>query len=206
MQSFQIHSGNFLPLRIFSISLILYPSVDVISGYSTGVHVVVNNIYNIITGRDTSQKPKFQYDWLFRLLLRFIVALVPILAAFGIANLVSVLKYAGIAGFTGFLLSFLLQIRSIQVCKTKFAQSHVSIPNGIIPNGISNRKNRKHTSSDNMSNHKKCYMTPYSYPVISHPTTGWVMVFVWVCLSLVLLASLFLHPDNISCQSLMDEL
>ena len=200
MQSTYIHSGNILPLRIFSISLVLYPSVDVIPGYSTGVHVIVNNIYILITGHDTSQEPKYRFDWLLRFLLRFIVALVPILAAFGIANLIYILRYAGIAGFMCFLLPFVLQIRSIQVTKTKFTKYYISLSND-----SGNEENKNHRRREDTIDSKKCYMTPYSFSVISHPATAWVMLFLWVCLFLVLLSSLFLSPYNISCQSLLTE-
>ena len=46
-------SGNHLGLRILAYYLIFFPSLDVMSAYPLVVHVLVNNIYIIITGRDT---------------------------------------------------------------------------------------------------------------------------------------------------------
>lgn len=207
MQSVYTHSRSPLPLFIFSISVILYPSIDVISIYSTGVHITVNNINALLSGFETSKEPSYRFDCLFKLILRFIVALLPVLAAFGNANLIYVLKYAGIAGFGTFLMPFILQIRSIQVCKTKFSQPNRSALNSQkngSSDGSSNEVNestngKSRNQTDDQPAKGKSYMTPYSYPVISHPITSWVMLFVWIILSFILLSSLVLRPQDISC-------
>ena len=53
MQLPTARSGNHLGLRILAYYLIFFPSLDVMSAYPLVVHVLVNNIYIIITGRDT---------------------------------------------------------------------------------------------------------------------------------------------------------
>ncbi len=95
--------------------------MDIISAYPLTVHAIMNNIYIIITGNDTSKKPKWRYDWLLRFFLRFVGALLPIIAAYGVANLIYVLTYAGLVGFgVSFLFPTVLQLRSIFVCTKKF--------------------------------------------------------------------------------------
>jgi hypothetical protein len=43
--------GSHIGLRILAYYLIFFPSLDVMSAYPLVVHVLVNNIYIIITGR-----------------------------------------------------------------------------------------------------------------------------------------------------------
>ncbi len=125
-----------LALRILSYYIVLFPSLDVVSAYPLGVHTVVNSIYVIITGKDTSEKPTHRfarYDFVFRLFLRFVAAVIPVLAAAGVSNLIYVLNYAGLFGF-GICFGFptALQLRSIYVCKRKFAnKSNKEIKGGL---------------------------------------------------------------------------
>ena len=89
---------------------------------------MVNNIYTVITGNDTSKKPKWRYDWILRFSLRFTAALLPLLAAFGMANLIYVLKYAGLVGFgVCFLYPTVLQLRSTFVCIKRFSITNVQL-------------------------------------------------------------------------------
>ena len=120
--------GNSPQLRALSYYLILFPSLDVISAYPLTIHCMVNNIYTVITGNDTSKTPKWRYDWILRFSLRFIAALLPLLAAFGIANLIYVLKYAGLVGFgVCFLYPTVLQMRSTFVCIKRFSITNVQL-------------------------------------------------------------------------------
>ena len=67
-------------------------------------------------------------DWLLRLTLRLAAALLPILAAFGVANLIFVLKYAGLVGFgVCFLFPTVLQLRSTFVCIKQFGSNEGSV-------------------------------------------------------------------------------
>lgn len=89
---------------------------------------MVNNIYTVITGNDTSKNHKWKYDWILRFSLRFIAALLPLLAAFGMANLIYVLKYAGLVGFgVCFLYPTVLQLRSAFVCIKRFSIINVQL-------------------------------------------------------------------------------
>ena len=117
-----------LALRLFSYYIILFPSLDVISSYPLINHVISNNLYSLITGQDTSKEPRHRFDCLLRVLLRFLVALLPILAAFGVANLIIVLKYVGIFAFINFFFPAALQLRSICVCKAKFSKFNSASP------------------------------------------------------------------------------
>ena len=53
-------------------------------------------------------------------MLRIISALLPIAAAFGVANLVQVLKYAGLFGFACIGFPIILQLKSTYDCREKF--------------------------------------------------------------------------------------
>jgi hypothetical protein len=115
--------GNPPWLQVLSYYLVLFVSMDVVSAYPLTIHAMVNNIYIIITGHDTSEHPKWRLDWLLRLLLRLTVASIPLFAAFGVSNLIFVLKYAGLLGFgVCFLYPTILQLASTYVCVRDFGK------------------------------------------------------------------------------------
>ena len=114
-----------MALRILSYYITLYPSIDSISGYALANVVIVNNLYLLITGQDTALPPKYRYDRVFRIFLRVITALLPVLCSFGVANLITVLKFCGLTGFVSFLFPIILQLRSIHVCKKKFLTTSI---------------------------------------------------------------------------------
>lgn len=184
------------------------------------VHTVVNNIYIIITNRDTSKPSKEKYKWAdfaLRISLRLIVAVVPVLAAFGVANLVYVLKYAGLMGFfICFFFPTVLQLRSVYVCKQRFAPSHISVSgshdpeeqqsllstgNGATTNGISTSKGQPIVSLKRLEGKEKRlpYMTPYSSRVLSHPVAVVIVGLVGVVFFALTLASLGVHPAPLTC-------
>ena len=165
----------------------------------------------IITGRDTSKKPKFNYwlDVLLRLGLRFIAALVPLLLAFGVSNLIYVLKYAGLIGFAicfGF--PSALQLRSIYVCKKRFASTLVDVAGGHTQETVDPSETKDDTKDDvsgHMSQEKapllsvqelegkderSLYMTPYSSRIFSHPIAVVVVMVIGFLLFLMTLISL----------------
>lgn len=213
VQAVFTRSGHSFALQFFSYYLILFPSFDVISAYPLITHTVVNNFYILITGHDTSRKPKFRFDFLLRLFLRFIVALLPILAAFGVANLIYVLKYTGLVGFMCFLFPFSLQVRSIYMCKKEFSKVHISLSgsHSLEKNGGSNGEQRKkgtispqleeqHSSllAKDVKGEEKgvLHMTPYS---ISHPISVYFVGVVGSVLFLLAFTSLLLHPKKLTC-------
>lgn len=193
--------------------------MDVVSAYPLMVHTVVNNFYIILVGHDTSKPSSNNYRWLdfvMQLTLRIVVAIVPILAALGVANLVYVLKYAGLMGFNiCFFFPTILQLRSIYVCKRKFAPSHISISGS--------HYNEEHqsllSSTGNgalIATHKQSlvsmkelrgkekllqYMTPYSSRLFSHPVVVVVVGVIGVCLFMLTLASLGVHPIPMECEN-----
>ena len=219
-------SDHSLATRILSYYIILFPSLDVISAFPLVVHVIVNNLYSLITGNDTSQKPKYKYnrfDWFLRLGLRLIIAILPILAAFGMANLVYVLKYAGLFGFICLFFPFLLPMRSIYVCKkrfAKFSKCHISV-SGSHPTICGSGKQESSDEEDETKGSispglekeqesllladkdGKClYMTPYSHLLISHPIAVWIVGAVSLVVFLFAFSSLFVHPDKLTCEML----
>jgi hypothetical protein len=198
--------------------LLLFPSLDVVSAYPLMVHTVVNNLYLIIMGRDSSKPPlrkNRQLDFILRISLRLMVAILPILLAFGVANLVYVLKYAGLLGFNiCFFFPTLLQLRSMYVCKRKFTPNHISLsgshsdeeeqqsllsaPQGV---GTSTLLSTKHM--EGKMGHQR-YTTPYSITCLSHPVTVVIVGAIGVCWFCLTLASLGVHPTEVSCVSTYD--
>ena len=233
LQAIYTTSENSTALRVLSYFIILFPSLDVISAFPLQIHIIVHNLYILITGADTSEKPKHrfnQFDWFLRLSLRFIIAILPIMAAFGVANLVYVLKYAGLFGFINVLFPFLLQIRSIHVCKKRFAKfskvhisvsgSHPSIcskkqeatgdeDEAITGNSISPGLEKEQESlllakELDKKERKALYMTPYSN-IFSHPVVAWVVGAVEVVLFVCAISGLFVHPTKMTCSTLHSE-
>ncbi len=200
-----------LALRILSYYIILFPSLDVVSAYPLGVHTTVNNIYVIITGKDTSEKPTHRfakYDLFFRLFLRFICALLPILASAGVSNLIYVLNYAGLFGFAicfGFPTA--LQLRSIYVCKKKFANVLRNEPLEIRGGVHSVQETTPLLSNPDIRsrNVQSLYMTPYSNRLFSHPIAVCLIGavgFVLFCLTFASLFTTVFYPQDVeTCYS-----
>lgn len=197
--------------------LLLFPSLDVASAYPLMVHTVVNNIYLIVMGHDTSKPPLRQYKWFdfsLRIFLRLVVAILPILAALGVANLVYVLKYAGLIGFNiCFFFPTILQWRSISVCKRKFAPSHISISGShrddeehqsllsSSESAVISARNQSLLSTKQVKGKegRQQYMTPYSIAVLSHPVSVLIVGVIGLCLFILTLVSLVVHPTVMSC-------
>ncbi|KAL5502756.1 hypothetical protein EMCRGX_G009577 [Ephydatia muelleri] len=78
-------------LRALSYIIILFPTLDVISAYPVVTCSMVNNLYQVIMGRDTSQR-KHSYDGLILVAMRAVVAILPIVCSLFISNLVYILK------------------------------------------------------------------------------------------------------------------
>ena len=222
------HHGHSPALRALSYYLVLFPTIDVVSAYPLTNHVVVNNLYILITGHDTSKRSKYKFDLVLRVALRLAVAIVPILAAFGVANLIYVLKYAGLLGFMCYFFPVLLQLRSIYVCKKTFSTSYFSVSGSPTERGGGGKggvakdkgddedaaKSReispvleKQSSSllfarDLDREEKRAlYMTPYSVLFFSHPIAVCVVGVVGLALFLLAFSSLFVHPDRMACDT-----
>ena len=206
--------GNPGALRALSYYLILFPSLDTLSAFPLVLQAATNNIYCLLTGRDTSEEPKHRYDWLLHLLLRLSFAVISILAAFGIANLVQVLKYGGLASFGLLLFPAFLQFQSIRVCKKlfiavfatrkeSFPMSKVTLEQG----GDSDNGKGPHTESgteatplfSDLVKKSTLYMTPYSNRILSHPIAVGVIGTIIALLTLLTVISLFVHPQKLTC-------
>ena len=195
MQVSLARTGNSLPLRILSYYLIFFPALDVISAYPLVNICSVNNVYMVITGRDTSEPPKWRYDWILRLSLRFIIAVIPILLAFGAANLVFILKYAGPLGYgICFLFPIVLHLRSMYVCNNMFGQHRDPL--------AQTEKDSQPLIKKETSMWRQClrqHMTPYSNVVLSHPI---FVVFIGCCgigFFVASIMSLFIGPEKYTC-------
>ena len=210
--------GNSGALRALSYYLILFPSLDTLSAFPLVLQASTNNIYCLLTGRDTSEEAKRKYDWLLLLLLRLSFAVISILAAFGIANLVQVLKYAGLIGFGVLLFPAFLQFQSIRVCKKLFvsvvARRKESFPmSKVAPEQGGNSDDAKGKSSQTESSTEAAtllsvqdqvkestlYMTPYSNRILSHPVAVVVIGIIMALLTLLAVISLFVHPQKLTC-------
>ena len=118
------YAGNSPQLRALSYYLILFPTLDVMSAFPLNTICISNNLYMALTGRDTSETGMGKYDWIIRLLVRLFTAILPLALTFGAANLVFILKYAGLLGFTMyFLFPAVLQLHSTYVCSRTFGQT-----------------------------------------------------------------------------------
>ena len=193
--------GNHLGLRILAYYLIFFPSLDVMSAYPLVVHCLVNNIYIIVTGRDTSEAGKWKLDWLLRLVLRLVGSITPILAAMGMANLIYVITYGGLSGYiVCYFFPAILQLSSIRACKKKFS-AYLSPPAMSSDVYQSDEKTplSAHQNRRGFCNNKS-YMTPYSIPVLSHPLFVAVMTGIVVVIFGLIVASLFVSPTQLSCK------
>lgn len=196
--------GNHPGLRVLAYYLIFFPSLDVMSAYPLVVHVLVNNIYIIIMGRDTSEQGEWRFDWLLRVILRLVASITPILAAMGMANLIYVITYGGLTGYiVCYFFPAILQLSSIRACKKKFskvlspASSDDLFPESdeTTPLSASMRKRKRGDTCNNQS-----YMTPYSIPGLSHPWFVAFMTGVVVVIFGLIVASLFVTPAQQKCQ------
>ena len=207
--------NNTVALRVLSYYLVLFPSIDVCFSFPLAAQTMANNIYSLITGQDTSKKPNHGYSWLLTLLLRAITAILPILAAFGIANLVYIIKYSGVLAYAGLILPAGLQFQSIRVCKKAFLPPLVTGKKNFPMSEL--RENGKQETSDSdkelsegmeksplMSNQdckSTLYMTPYSSRVFSRPVAVVIIGILGTIVYLLIISSLVCHPEKLTCPS-----
>jgi len=134
--------------------------------------------------------PKKRVYLLLRLLLRFFAAVIPIMCAFGVSNLVSVFQYCGLFSFS--IIIFFptaLQLQSIRVCKKRFHEIYMRVHMAQKNGSTSHDSGEPCESSDDTGltgvhntevvlhslqltqpqNEASLYMTPYSSQVFSHP-------------------------------------
>ena len=190
------------------------------SAYPLVVHVLVNNIYIIITGRDTSEKGKWQFDWLLRVILRLVGSISPLLASMGMANLIYIINYGGLTGYiVCYFFPAILQLASIHRCKMIFFSPSVSTRNyvqqvdqkgtPVVPPSVRKGDQGTNTSSEdegapllpNRWSRNHSYMTPYSIPGLSHPLFVAAMMVILVVMFVMIVVSIFVHADPMKCIS-----
>ena len=86
-------------------------------------YVVSNNIYSIIIGYKRPKRLSGNFERVLKFFIRLVAAIIPILSAFGIANIIDILKYAGTFGFINIFFPIMLQLRSIYVCESRFLEA-----------------------------------------------------------------------------------
>ena len=195
--------GNHLAIRILAYYLIYFPSLDVMSAYPLVVHVLVNNIYIIITGRDTSEKGKWRFDWLMRMLLRLVGSVTPILAAMGLANLIYVIKYGGLFGYiVCYFFPAVLQVMSVRKCLRTFRNTQEAVfdrSGSDVYNASGEGDETAPLVGRRWMSHDRSYMTPYSIPILSHPIFVSVMTVFLVVIFGMIFGSLFVKASPMQC-------
>ena len=173
MQDPLTHPSYNLALRVLSYYIILFPSVDVISPFTLNVTTMVNNLFVVFVGKDSAQASESLASFIVLLLMKFVIALLPILVAMGVSNLVTVFRYAGFVSFIlNLFLPNLLQLRSQWVCRKTFQTLGSKF---VSPKPSSSQvdsgKNRIRSETEgspllitslSRASHSAYYMTPYS--------------------------------------------
>ena len=196
--------------------IVIFPSLDVCSIFPLVVLCMVNNIYLVLFGKDTTQANIAWSTIIGRMLLKFICALAPILVTMAVSNLVDVLKYAGLlAFFTSLFFPPLFQITSQRKCKKVFAhllqttiQEGDPINTTLKMNGTAyTGSNSSYISINNESSEStplllssqprklkpsELYTTPYSSSIFSHPIVAPILLGIGLAFFALSVTSLFL--------------
>ena len=209
--------GNPTYLRVISYCIVLIPSLQVCSVYSLNIHPLVNNIYTVLVGHDTTKMPKKRVCLLLLLMLRFFAAVIPIMCAFGVSNLVSVFQYCGLFSFSIIIffptattapvdLSLQKEIPwNIPAC-TYGTKNGSTIHDSGEPCDSSYDTGVTRTHSTEVvlhslqltqpQNDSSLYMTPYSSHVFSHTIAVSIIGAIGGLLFLLSVASLFLPSES----------
>ena len=198
-------------MRALSYYIVLLPPVYICMNYALNIQPVANNIYSVFFRQDTGKKTKKRSkrcDRLLKPLIRLIAAIIPLLVAFGVSNLVTALQYAGL---TGFILSFIfptaLQLQSIRVCKRVFhgvCTAHTMFPTDVLTEKDDSMKLSTgghivcSPQKKKPRNESSLYMTPYSTRILSHPIAVIIIGAIGGLLLLLTIGSLFFKPEKLS--------
>ena len=197
-----------LSLRILSYYIILFPSIDVISVYPLVVLTMVDNIYTVFFGRDSTQAPKTWKTFFIRMGMKFVAAILPIFVAMAVSNLVTVLKFAGLMGFfICFFIPTILQLSSQYVCNKTFKPALLSNQHETLqdtsfsPDEMSGNSSESAPLISSQVKSSDLYMTPYS-TIFSYWPAVVVIGIVGAMLFGLTVSSLFFHPSKSeSCNS-----
>lgn len=197
---------GYLALQILSYYIVLFPSLDVISAYPLVVLTIANNIYLIFTGKD-ADSDKRRYAWAFKLLLKFVSAILPLVSGLFIANLVNVLQFAGLLGFLiCYLFPTLFQLGSQYQCLKLFGMSTLGDGDNSDTEDIAllqdaTKKTNKDLCKQWWLTYKNpLYWTSYSTP-FSHPVGVVVMAAVAFVLFVLAVASIVLSIEEHAVQN-----
>ena len=166
--------------------------------YTLNIQPIVNNIYSVFFRQDNRKRTKM-CDRLLKPLIRLFAAVIPLLVAFGVSELVKVLQYAVLSGFIlSFAFPTALQLQSIRVCKKTFCGvCPVQTTYGFTTDDSTEKESTTLTTSADSStqenkqrNESSLYMTPYSMRVFSHPITVIIIGTIGGILFLLTIASL----------------
>ena len=215
MQGSLVKPDKPMYLRIMSYCVIFIPPLLIVSSYPLNIHPMVNNIYTVVMGHDTSKSPRNIRYRVLLLMMRFLAALIPILLACGVSNLVTVRRYSGPLAFAiTIFFPTALQLQSIRVCKKKFQDVHVRlhmVQNAVHDSGEGcdklDNKDEVTASSTEIVLHclqftqpqnktSQLYMTPYSSQVFSRPTAVTIIGAIGLLLFLLSIANLFINKHD----------
>ena len=161
-----------MQLRILSYLIVLFPSLDVCTIYPLAVYTLVNNVFLVVMGKDTSQST-LAYEWWIRLAMKAGIAVLPIMCAMFVANLLSVLTYAGLISFLNFFFfPSILQLASQRMCVKKFRRPQTILNDHDTINCGTQWDERTPLIGADPVPHgcgQAVYTTPYSIPGLSHP-------------------------------------
>ena len=197
---------GYLALQILSYYIVLFPSLDVISAYPLCVLTIANNLYLVFTGKDPDSDER-RYAWVLRLLLKFVSSILPLVAGLFIANLVNVLQFAGLLGFSVcYLFPALFQLGSQYQCVKLFGASTAGDgDNSDAEDGALLQKEAKKAKRDLfrqwwLTYKNPLYWTSYSTP-FSHPVAVVAMATVAFTLFVLTIASIVLSIQEHALQS-----
>ena len=214
MQGNLVKPDNPTYLRIISYCVIFIPTVLAFASFPLNIHPMVNNIYTVFMGHDTSKSPRNIRYRLLLLMLRFLAATIPILLACGVSNLVTVRRYSGPLAFAiTIFFPTALQLQSIRVCKKKFQDVHVRmhmVQNTVHDSGERSNKLQDQDEATASStavvlhslqftqahDESSLYKTPYSSQVFSRPIAVTIIGAIGLLLFLLSITNLFINERN----------
>ena len=177
------------------------------------IHVIVNNIYTVVLGRDTSQVSGWKHC-LLQIGMKLVAGLGPISLAMFISNLVYILKYAGLIGFfITFFSPVVFQLSSSWVCYNTFSYMVVDDVKKVADSSIklqpiiNGKQEDKLLLDDTQTKsftktlfdflftcrNNELYKTPYS-TILSHPLCVIALFLLAVMWFILTVVSLFVHP------------
>ena len=157
-------------------------------------------MYSVFLGQDSCKNGNRKCDRTLMFLIRLLAAVIPIVIAFFISNLVEVLQISGLFGFIlCFILPTALQLQSTRVCKKIFSGLH-TVQTAFISKGLEEHRNCNTTVSTGAEavcsqekkpkNESSLYMTPYSTRILSHPVAVTILGTLGIVFFLATIASL----------------